>query len=43
MIIIIIIIITSSCFQVLKFLYQTFSDCTERTNYNWYLRNFCVS
>ena len=22
--------------------YQTFGDCTERTNYNWYHRHFYV-
>ena len=31
-----------SYFQVLQSLYQSFSDCTERSNYNWYHRHFHV-
>ena len=30
---------TSSYFQVLQSLYQSFGDCTKRTNYNWYQRH----
>ena len=30
----------SSNFQILNSFYQTFGDCTKRTNYNWYNRLF---
>ena len=29
-------------FQFFQFLYQSFGDCTERTDYNWYDRHFHV-
>ena len=31
-----------SYFRFLQFLYQSFGDCTEHTNYNWYYRHFHV-
>ena len=31
-----------SYFQVLQSLYQTFGDCTERSNYNWYHCHFHI-
>ena len=34
---------SSSYFQVLQSLYQSFVACTERTNNNWYHRQFHVS
>ena len=33
---------SSSYFQVLQSLYQSFDDCTKSTNYNWYNRHFHV-
>ena len=33
---------SSSFFQVLQSLYQSFSVCTERSSYNWYFRHFHV-
>ena len=33
---------SSSSFQVLQSLYQSFGDCTECTNYIWYHRHFHV-
>ena len=33
---------SSSYFQVLQSLYQTFSDCTKSTNYDWYNHYFHV-
>ena len=33
---------SSSYFQVLKSLYESFDDCTKSTNYNWYKRHFHV-
>ena len=33
---------SSSYFHVLQSLYQSFGDCTELTNYNWYDRHFHV-
>ena len=33
---------SSSYFQILQSLYQSFGDCTKSTNYNWYHRNFHV-
>ena len=32
----------SSYFQVLYSLYQSFGDCSKRTNYKWYKRHFHV-
>ena len=34
---------SSFYFQILLSLYQSFSDCTKSTNYNWYRRHFHVS
>ena len=31
---------SSSYFQPLQSLYQSFGDCTKSTNYNWYKRHF---
>ena len=33
---------SSTYFQVLKFFYQSFGDCTNSTNYNWYNCHFYV-
>ena len=33
---------SSSYFQVLQSLYQSFGDCAGSTNYNWYHRHFHV-
>ena len=33
---------SSPYLQVVQFLYQSFSECTERTNYNWYHSHFHV-
>ena len=33
---------SSSYFQLLQSLQQSFGDCTERTNYNWYHRHFHI-
>ena len=35
-------LLSSSYFQVLQFLYQSFSDCANSNNYNWYHRQFHV-
>ena len=34
---------SSSYFQVLQSLYQSFGNCNKSTNYNWYNRHFHVS
>ena len=33
---------SSSYYKVLQSRYQSFDDCTERTNYNWYHRHFHI-
>ena len=33
---------SSSNFQILQFLYQSFGDCTVHANYNWYHHDFHV-
>ena len=35
-------LLSSSYFQILQFLYQSFGDCTKSTNYNWYFNYYLI-